>query len=120
MKDDTKRLDEIQQTTRQWAEDSIALNDIRATIAVNLQRGLIPASINEPDTIEGKVFAALEMSAEIDRLKRQVEAASELAGWLNGQDRDERKCPICGAVHGEPHFQGCALENYCRLAREGG
>ena len=60
-----------------------------------------------------------ELLDRLDRLERAVMAASALAGCLNEQDRDEKKCPVCGAAHGEPHCQGCPLENYCKLIREG-
>ena len=47
----------------------------------------------------------------IDYRKRHM-AADDLACWLMQQDKDEQRCPVCRARHGEPHCQGCVLENY--------
>ncbi len=41
-------------------DDAMLLGEIRATLAVNFQRGLLPPECNEPDTLHGKLMALIE------------------------------------------------------------
>lgn len=57
-------------------------------------------------------------SQRFQQMLASLAAASVLAGKLNGIDREQKYCPICGALHGEPHQDHCELDAFLKTRRE--